>query len=433
MKVSKLVIGLILIAPLASTQTARGGGGVLTGTTFGPHKKAESAVRLFLQPEGTKQVISVETGSEGSYRILLKSGRYHVSAEGRNGERAAIGSVSVKDGQVTKLDVILQVSEPAEPQFFDDPKFTIAGVKDNTYRGGHGSDNVLRSAEDLSKTTAALNNAAGKANNAEPHHKLAEADEQDGHPVEAAKEFALAAKINPSEPNLFDWATDLLSHRASEAAAEVYTKGHAAFPRSSRMVLGLAAAKYAAGSYAEAADCFFQATDLSPEDEAPYLFLGKVRASEIIESPGYEERMRRFVGLHPSNVPANYYYGLTLWNKGQRTGDVSLVHQAVQFFAKCLVIDSHFGAARLQLGIIDCQDGNYPEAIQAFQWAIEDDPSLEEAHYRLSEAYRIMGDRAKASAELITYRELAKSSSETREKQRQTIQQLVVDLRNAKE
>src|SRR4030081_1201430 len=45
-------------------------------------------------------------------------------------------------------------SSPASPQFYDEPRFTVAGVADTTNLGGHGSDTVVRTKEALAKDTA---------------------------------------------------------------------------------------------------------------------------------------------------------------------------------------------------------------------------------------------------------------------------------------
>src|ERR1700728_1064358 len=127
-----------------------------------------------------------------------------------------------------------------QPQFFDEPQFTVAGVTDNTYRGGHGSDTILRSAEALTKATASLGSATGNTDTGDPHHALAEADERSGDAVRAVQEFQRAAESNPTETNLFDWGTELLAHRAPQPAAEVFTKGVRLFPKSIRVVVGVA-------------------------------------------------------------------------------------------------------------------------------------------------------------------------------------------------
>ena len=42
------------------------------------------------------------------------------------------------------------------PAFFDEPRFTVAGVTDTTNLGGHGSDTVVRNREALAQATASL-------------------------------------------------------------------------------------------------------------------------------------------------------------------------------------------------------------------------------------------------------------------------------------
>src|SRR5579863_9104304 len=182
------------------------------------------------------------------------------------------------------------------PPYFDEPKFIVSGVTDPSQRGGHGSDPVLRSAESLAKATAAL--GTGTAT--------------DANPLEAVRELQRAAEVDPSETHLFDWGTELLTHRAADQAVEVFSNGHRLFPRSTRTLLGLAVALYSRGSYDQAAQRFFEAADLSPADPAPYLFLGKISNGPITESPGFAERMERFARLHPDNAWADYYYAATL-------------------------------------------------------------------------------------------------------------------------
>ena len=128
----------------------------------------------------------------------------------------------------------------APPPYFDEPNFIVAGVADPSARGGHGSDPALRSAEALAKATAALGTAAAS----------------DTNPLEAVRAYQRAAELNPSEPNLFNWGTELLTHRAADQAVEVFSNGHRLFPRSTRTLLGLAVALYSRGSYDQAAHRF---------------------------------------------------------------------------------------------------------------------------------------------------------------------------------
>lgn len=311
-----------------------------------------------------------------------------------------------------------QKDAAAQPQFFDEPQFTVAGVTDNTYRGAHGSDAPLRSTEALTKAAAMLKQSAEQ-------HSLAEADERGGKPLEAVREYQRAAELDPSEPNLFDWGIELLIHRASDPATQVFEKGNRLFPGSVRMLLGLAVALYARGDYAQSARRFFEASDLNPSDPAAYLFLAKVQNRAITESEGYLDRLARFATLQPDNALANYYYAVALWNR--RTDDTQ--NQVQTLLDKAVHLDPTLGIAYLQLGVLYSGQKNYAQAISQYLKAVASDPELEEAHYRLSQAYAITGEKSKSQQELETYKQLSKKSAEAAERERRELQQFVVTLR----
>jgi tetratricopeptide (TPR) repeat protein len=262
----------------------------------------------------------------------------------------------------------------------------------------------LRSAETLAKSTAALRTGTSP----------------DSNPLEAVRAFQRAAELNPSESNLFDWGAELLSHRAPDQAIEVFTNGHRLFPRSTRTLLGLAVALYSRGSYDQAAERFFEATDLNPSDPAPYLFLGKISSVAITGSDGFARRLERFARLHPENAWANYYYAASL----PRTSP-----KARALLEKTVRLDPKLGDAFLLLGIVYADEGNLPKAISAYQSAIAASPQLEQAHYRLAMAYRKTGEAAKAQREIELYQQLSQQSAQALERERAEIQQFVFELK----
>ena len=69
-------------------------------------------------------------------------------------------------------------------------------------------------------------------NSAELHNLLGEIEEKDGKYVAAANEFETAAHQDPSESNLFDWASELLMHRTLEPAIEVFRESAERYPDS---------------------------------------------------------------------------------------------------------------------------------------------------------------------------------------------------------
>jgi tetratricopeptide (TPR) repeat protein len=365
-----------------------------------------------------RQTFTALTDSQGTYRFReLRSGSYALHAGETGFGEVDFGPFPLGSDETKKVDLVLE-SRP-KPQFFDEPTFIVAGVTDPSLRGGHGSDPVLRSAEALAKSTASLRTGSS----------LAESSEKQGKALEAVREYQRIAELEPTEPHLFDWGTELLIHRAADQAVEVFTSANRLFPRSTRMLLGLAVAVYSRGSYDQAVRRFFEAADLNPSDPAPYLFLGKVSMGAITESRGFAERFQRFVTLQPENAWANYYYASSLWKQWKGPDDTATLPKVRSLLEKAVRLDPHLGAAYLQLGIVFAEKGDLRRAIPAYQSAINASPALEETHYRLAQAYRKTGEPAKAQREIELYQQLSKQSAQELERERSEIQQFVFELR----
>src|SRR5579864_125234 len=265
---------------------------------------------------------------------------------------------------------------------------------------------------------------------ADLHHLLGDVDEKLGDSLEAVRQYQRAAELDPSESHLFDWGAELLLHHAPEPAMEVFSRGNRLFPLSARMLLGLGAAWFARGDYEEAVQRICSASNLNPNDSFPYQFLGKIEEAENQANPDLVERLHRYVTLQPDSADANYYYALGLWklrnaahSKGSSTEVESLLKTALQ-------INPQHAAAALHLGIVHAEQGAYKEAISDYRRALDADPGMEEAHYRLAQAYRQIGNAEKAKEELHLYGQLAKESEQKQDRERHQIKQFVYTLRD---
>ncbi len=387
------------------------------------------------------QALIARTDSKGIYRFAaVRAGVYTLRAVMAGYGDATSSSFVLGQKESKVIDLTLaaaKANEPpksstGQPEFFDEPHFTVAGVTDTTNLGGHGSDVTVRNSEALARATASLKqDAPGKADDeAGRHHLLAEADEKRGDSLDAVREYQRAAELNPSESNLFDWGSELLLHRAAEPALEVFTKGNRMFPHSVRMLDGLGAAWYARGSYDVAVRYLCEASDLNPADPTPYLFLGKMQAVEKTQSDAVLERLARFVRLQPENALANYYYAVGLWKQRKSPEDVGDLAQVRTLLLKAVQLDPKLGVAYLQLGVLYSEQKDFPNAISAYQQAVIATPQLEEAHYRLVQAYRQAGETSKAQAELQVYTQVSKQKEEQLERQRHELQQFVYELRD---
>jgi tetratricopeptide (TPR) repeat protein len=265
---------------------------------------------------------------------------------------------------------------------------------------------------------------------AELHHLLGDVEEKLSNSLDAVREYQRAAELSPSEANLFDWGAELLMHRVPEPAIEVFTRGNHVFPHSVRMLVGLGVSWYARGSYELAVQRLCEASDLNPDDSSPYLFLGKIQNVEKMQSDALVERLRRFVTLQPENAMANYFYAVSLWEGRKNPEDNETLAQVQSFLEKAVHLDPELGPGYLQLGILYSERKDFSKAISAYQQTIEVNPSLEEAHYRLAQAYRQTGQKLKAEEELRVYDQISKRKAADAERERHEIQQFVYTLRD---
>lgn len=397
---------------------------------------------------------TARTDSKGNFAFLaLHGGVYQLRAEMPGLGAAEIAALFLGPNETKNLDLALQpLKKPAlsptqKPEFFDQPQFTVSGVTDTTNLGGHGSDAIVRARETLAKETVSLGkDSAGAAvanyarerdnlqlllahqDRPELHHSLGDVQEKLGNSLEAVHEYQRAAEMDPSEPYLFDWGSELLLHRAPEPASEVFANGNRLFPRSVRMLIGMGAARFAQGAFEQAVQRIAEASDLNPNDSVPYLFLGRIQSAESTPSEKIVEKLQRFIAQQPENAEANYYYAVGLWKL--RKGPQDSVEQVESLLRNAIHLDPHFGAAYLQLGILHSDQRADAQAISDYQHAIQSDPQMEEAHYRLAQAYRQMGDAAKADAELKSYDRIAKESAQKADRERHEIRQFVYTLRD---
>jgi tetratricopeptide (TPR) repeat protein len=265
---------------------------------------------------------------------------------------------------------------------------------------------------------------------ADLHHLLGNVQEHLGNPLESVREYQRATELDPSEPYLFDWASELLLHHAPEPAIEIFSRGIRLFPGSVRMLIGLGAAWFAQGSYERAVQRICEASDLNPDDPVPYLFLGRMQRSEAASSPDLAGRLQRFATLHPENAYANYYYAVSVWKQRKGPNDTAGSAKAESLLNHAIQLDPKFGDAYLQLGILHFERRDLPKAVSDFQHAFRVNPQIEESHYRLAQAYRQAGDTDRSKAELQIYEEMAKGSAQRVERERREIRQFVYTLRD---
>ena len=264
-----------------------------------------------------------------------------------------------------------------------------------------------------------------KKNTGELHNLLAQIDEKDGKFVAAANEFEIAAHMDASEDNLFDWGSELLLHRTYEPAIEVFRQATLRYPDSPRLQIGLGMALYSRGLYEEAVKALLRAADLNPADPRCYLFLSKAYDSSPNQAADVIQRFQRYLDLQPGNALAQYYYAMSLW-KGKRAEGSNLDLQAVEsLLKKSIALDGALPEAHVQLGNLYADQHQYEKSIPEYERALELNPNLPDAHYRLGTDYVHVGQKDRAQGEFDVYQKLRAQHMAEVDKERAEVQQFV--------
>lgn len=388
--------------------------GVTDTTTLGGHG-SDTTVRT-RDTLAKETAVLAKTSASPHSAAMEQSLRERVHrAPGSFEANHQLGGFLVQSGKPREAIPYLEVAAKLNPEDYEN-RFDLALANSD-------SGNYVRAREDAREL---LQHHDAK----ELHHLLAEVQEKLGNSLDAVHEYQQAAESNPSEPYLFDWGAELLLHHAPEPALEVFTRGNHSFPRSSRVLIGMGASLFALGSYDAAVQRICEASDLDPENPIPYEFLAKMDRAQSAPSDPLVEHLRRFVALHPESAEARYSYAVALWNRRKNSPSNEDWSHMESLLTEAVRLNPRFGAAYLQLGILRAEQRDFPGAIARYEQAIRTVPQLEEAHYRLAQAYRQTGEGDKAKAELRTYDQISKDAAQRAERERHEIRQFVYTLRD---
>ncbi len=249
-----------------------------------------------------------------------------------------------------------------------------------------------------------------------------EVDEQLGEPLRAVQQEERAAQLDPSEENYFAWGSELLLHRAVWQAAQVFSLGAAKYPGSARLLQGWGAALFADAMYSEAADKLCRAAGLHPEDAQVYLDMTKVAMAAPAPLPCVEQRLAERLHARPDDAAANYSYAMYLEKMHQGADQVEIEG----LLRKAVLLRPDYAEAYLALGILSANKREYGQAIAYYAKAVQAEPALAEAHYRLGITYDHLGERARAQEELALHARLVQEQADAVERQRRQVKQFSV-------
>ncbi len=262
-----IILAAVICLMIAAANPAAFGqqtteGATIQGSVSNSDRSAASDASVRLEQATTRREIETRTAGNGAFTFAgLEPGSYLLTAE-RSGSRSRPTSVTIpSDSNASRIDLVLQDTEKTKSassqseksssaqamEFADKPNFTVAGVTDWTAAGGHGSDSILRTSEDLARQTLTLKDKETGLHASTPAHIGSSSSKS-----EAELRSALAQSPEALEANRQLGEFYLEQRRFAESIPLFETANRVATDR--QIKYDLAVAYQGAGQYARAKD-----------------------------------------------------------------------------------------------------------------------------------------------------------------------------------
>jgi tetratricopeptide (TPR) repeat protein len=276
--------------------------------------------------------------------------------------------------------------------------FSLARVELQTGRLNHALTHARR--------------ALAEQETAESHALMADILEASDKPVEALEHYEAAARMDPSEENLFAFGYQFLSHWNWDAARVVFEKALKEYPDSWRLWLGLGSAHLGGLRHPEAAEAFLKATEVSGDELLGYRFL-----SETIEwvPEILDKAVERFEALYrrrPDDPWARYFYARALYLRDAGEGDSALSEECERLLKQVVRERPDLFDPFYFLGRVYFDQKRWDEAIPLLRRAAELDPDHAEVLYRLALSLQRNGETEEAQNVLARFQDLSDLQSQ---------------------
>jgi tetratricopeptide (TPR) repeat protein len=327
-----------------------------------------------------------------------------------------LGELYIESGKIDEARPLLEKAQKLNPSSYDN---------------GYDLAQAYFVTGELAPAREVVQSLLKQKNTGELHNLLGHINEKDGKFLDAANEYEIAAHLDPSEQNLFDWGSEYLLHRTYEPAIEIFQQGSQRYPDSPRLYIGLGMSLYSRGKYDEAVKALVAAADLDPADARCYVFLSKAYDASPNQAEEVIKRFRRYSELQPKNALAQYYYAMSLW-KGKRAEAAAVDLQAIEdLLQRSISLDESRPEAHLQLGNLYADQHEWEKSIPQYLRALQLDANLPDAHYRLGQDYVHIGKKDEAQAEFDVYQKQRAEHLAEGDKERAEVQQFIYTAKAA--
>ncbi len=250
-------------------------------------------------------------------------------------------------------------------------------------------------------------------------------DEKLARYKQAAQHDLNAARLDPSESNIYVLGVELLRHWTFVPAIRELSAGVKRYPDSRRMQLGLAIAYYGNGSYDQAIPILADLLAQDPDNLEYADLLG--RTCTVLtagKNPGCATLLP-FAEKHPHNAALATYAVTSILHRPSSPQELQIAHTLLQ---NAIAAAPRLAEAHMEMGELLQTEGKWAESVAPLETAVRLKPDLAQAHYRLARAYAHLGQHERAEQQIALDQKYRKTQQQTLNARMQTITTLVVKM-----
>jgi len=255
---------------------------------------------------------------------------------------------------------------------------------------------------------------------------LGEADEKAGRFNDAAKHFARATELDPSEENAWLLGIEFLRHWTFDAAVTEFEAASAKFPQSKRIRVGLGAALFGAEQYKKAIPVFAELLSDEPDNATYAEMLGISCNAPSASISSQCSALVPFAQAHPADARAAAEAAAFLLT--QSSQDDQSLSIARKLLVSAIASNPTMPDAQFRMGVVLQETSDWKGSIPYLERAVKLKPDFAQAHYRLARAYWKTGRNQEGQAQMDLQKKFARQEREDLDQRLKQITRFVVEL-----